>query len=194
MNMKYSVLAAAAAGIVMGSTVHASDMDVRPYVGAELSYNMPKYNNNATYTINGVTGQTGVDIKKSKPGLGAFIGARICEYFGVEAGYNQVMKAKKDDYSGRINNMYLDGMGYFAASPEIDLIAALGIGRLKQKVSSFDVDNNGTKAKTSYRVGAGVQYKFDENVAGRLMFRHQKGNKDYFKSMDSIALGVTYIF
>lgn len=189
MNMKCKILAAAAAGLVIGSAVHA-DVDVHPYVGAELSYNMPKYKGDTTTT----TGVATPDIKKSKPGFGVLLGARICEYFGVEAGYAQVMKAKKDDFSGKINNMYLDGMGYFAASPEMDLIAALGVGRLKQKVNGFDVANDGTKAKTSYRVGVGAQYKFDENVAARLMIRHQKGNKEFLKNMNSVALGVTYTF
>lgn len=196
MNLKHKTLATVVAlGVVSSGVVYsAADVDVRPYVGAELSFNMPKYNGGATYTINSVSGQTTVNIKKNKPGLGAFIGARICEYFGIEAAYNQVMKAKDGSYSGKINNLSLDGMGYFAASPEIDLIAALGVGRLKQKVSGFDVDSDGAKSKTSYRVGFGAQYKFDDNVAARLMFRHQKGNKDYLRNMNSIALGVAYTF
>ncbi len=185
MNMKCKLLAAAAAGaLVVGSVSYADGMsDVRPYVGGELSFNMPKY-------------PAGSDYKKNKPGLGAFVGARICDYFGVEAGYDYVMKAKsKSDSSDsiKISNLYLDGMGYFAASPEVDLIGAVGIGRIKPKAK----DNGGTyynKAKSGYRLGLGAQYKFDENIAARLMVRYQKGKKEALKSMTSVALGVAYTF
>jgi opacity protein-like surface antigen len=188
--IKSKILAAAAAGLVIGGTAQAAEMaDVRPYVGAELSFNMPKYNNAITTT------GTAVDIKKNKLGGGINAGAKICEYFGVEIGYNQVMKAKNGNYSGRIKNLYLDGMGYFAANPDINLIASVGVGRLKQSISGFDIVNgSATKAKISYRLGLGAEYKFDENVTGRLMFRHQKGNKDFLKNMNSIALGVSYTF
>lgn len=188
MNIKAKILAAAAAGLVIGSAAQANTVDVRPYIGAELSFNMPKYNGVVTNPQN-------INIKKNKPGFGLNFGARICDYFGIEAGYNQVMKAKDGSYSGRIHNLYVDGMGYFAASPEIDLIAGVGLGRLKQKITGFSVTSaDATKVKTSYRLGVGAEYKFDENIAARLMLRHQKGNKNYLKNMNSVALGVAYTF
>ena len=183
MNMKCKLLAAVAvSAVVVGSTSFADCMsDVRPYVGAELSYNMAKYKNSSAF-------------KKNKLGLGLNVGARICDYFGVEAGYNHILKAKAKDGSNsslKVSNLYLDGMGYFAASPEVDLIGAVGIGRLKGK----ETGAAGDKAhKTGYRLGAGVQYKFDENLATRFMVRHQKGWKEGLKSMNSVALGVAYTF
>lgn len=180
MNMKCKLLAAVAvSAVVVGSTSFADGMsDVRPYVGAELSFNMPKH-------------------VKSKIGLGANVGVRICDYFGLEAGYNHVLKSKSkskvvSDISVKVNNMYVDGMGYFAVSPEVDLIGAVGVGRLKVKI--YNAAGSLTGHKTGYRLGAGVQYKFDENLAARFMARHQKAWKIGLKNMNSVALGVAYTF
>ena len=197
MNMNTVLAAAAAGALVCGSVAHADVMsDVSPYIGAELSVNSAKYKD-ITGTFNGAAST--LTLKSKTLGLGFNIGARICDYFGVEAGYTQHFKAKgKDalsDISVKVSNMYLDGMGYFAASPEVDFIAAVGVGRMKPKLNGFvAADDSVLKAKTSYRLGVGAQYKFDENVAARLMFRTQKGNSNFLKNLNSVALGVAYTF
>jgi opacity protein-like surface antigen len=72
----------------------------------------------------------------------------------------------------------------------VNFIASIGIGRLKAKV-----DDGDSAKKINFRLGAGAQYDFDQNIAVRAMLRYQKGSKKIsVKSTVSANLAAIYAF
>eukprot|EP01126_Amoeba_proteus_P064964 TRINITY_DN9158_c0_g2_i8.p1 TRINITY_DN9158_c0_g2~~TRINITY_DN9158_c0_g2_i8.p1 ORF type:complete len:113 (+),score=18.97 TRINITY_DN9158_c0_g2_i8:84-422(+) len=90
-----------------------------------------------------------------------------------------------------------DLMGFYPVSSEVDLLASVGVGRMKVKLSNGakNLDDKTRKSKTGLRGRIGAQYKFDENFATRFLVGHQKGVKTMgIKNNTSVGLGVTYTF
>ena len=113
---------------------------------------------------------------------------------------NFIDKYMPAKFNVKVNNMYLDLMGFYTVSSEVDLLASVGVGRMKVKfsdgaTSNGEKDGKTSKSKTGLRGRIGAQYKFDENFAARFMVGHQKGVKAMgIKSNTSAGLGVTYTF
>eukprot|EP01126_Amoeba_proteus_P064963 TRINITY_DN9158_c0_g2_i4.p1 TRINITY_DN9158_c0_g2~~TRINITY_DN9158_c0_g2_i4.p1 ORF type:complete len:179 (+),score=28.15 TRINITY_DN9158_c0_g2_i4:84-620(+) len=148
-------------------------------------------------------------LKKNKFGANFALGGKFHEYFGAEIGYSFVQKLKAEanpagiaarlpaKYDVKVNNMYLDLMGFYPVSSEVDLLASVGVGRMKVKLSNGakNLDDKTRKSKTGLRGRIGAQYKFDENFATRFLVGHQKGVKTMgIKNNTSVGLGVTYTF
>ena len=80
-----------------------------------------------------------------------------------------------------------------------DLIGSVGVGTVKLKTT-----NNGagifagnSHSKAGFRLGAGAQYKFDDNFAVRAMLHYHRANvkgsdMKVLKSASSLNLGLTY--
>lgn len=217
--MKNKLVTIALSSVMMMSAAAFADCDPQFYVGGELQSN--KYKGAKTFTSKAGTVVERLDKKPffGKSGAGASIvaGTRLNENVGIELGATGLSKSKfhfkqdatlKNNSSLKTkgNNLYADVMGYAPVSEQVDLIAALGVGRLTSKVSGtlearhpisnrvLASENVSLKThKTGVRVGAGVGYKIDKNLTARLMVRHQKGNK-YVKSVTSAGLGLLYQF
>lgn len=148
-------------------------------------------------------------IRKGKPGVDLYIGARITDYMGVEAGY-AILKGSRVSSTAlngtaivKIYNPHVDAMAYLPLLPEIDLMASLGFGHIKSKLSVKMNDGkkaalsnewkNLSKSRTGIRAGFGAQYILDNQFGARLMLRHQRGNK-IIKNINSVAAGLFYQF
>jgi len=141
-------------------------------------------------------------VKQSKPGLNAFFGGRLNEYFGAELGYSMIQPAKGTGQPGeatnRVSNLYVDFLWYMPLASQLDLIISVGMGGLKSKASvigaSFQNLSALTRRKISYRAGLGTQYDFTDNWATRGMLRYQKGNPAFLRGDVSLSVGVVYTF
>jgi len=198
MNIK-KILKAGFASMVLASGFAVAMDDMKFYVGADANLGSWSYNNSLTTKANAAPFSYTGGFKKRNTSLDLNVGTKFNEYFGAELGYGFFQKTKLFNSAGgnprvKASNLHLDVMGYAPVADEWNLVGALGVGRMNTKVTSI---NNNTKHKTGVRVGAGVQYAFDDCLAARLMARYQKvGNSSnqYVKSLKSIGLGLTYSF
>lgn len=211
--------------LLSSGAAFALDMDPKFYVGGEIQgsklkgkpntvgelVNLPA---NASSTLEGYPLET--QAKHTKVGPGVFVGTRLHENFGLEAGYTIVGKSRvkrdynfgdsvKSDATVKHRNVYLDANGYLPVNESVDLIGSVGVGQLKSTMKGDAVytpaggasQNIALKKesskKTGLRLGLGAQYKITENVGTRLMLRHQKGN-DFIKSVNTAGLGLFYQF
>jgi opacity protein-like surface antigen len=197
-------------GVVLGL-----DFDPTFYTGIEAQYN--RYAGANRVTTASKTALTSVNNKslfnKSGAGLGLFAGSRLVENFGVELGYTALSGAKfalnnpafrTANVKSRNHNLYVDALGFIPVSSEVDIIGAVGIGRLSSKLSGgiqqLTAGVLGAKQdlltrshKTGLRLGLGAQYKVHENVGVRFMARHQKGNQ-LVKKINSATVSLFYQF
>lgn len=173
----------------------AASAEMAPYVGAEVQLNNPKFNKDMT------TNQGSIEAKKGRLGLGVYGGVKATENFGVEVGASFAKKATKKsarntDVTVKHNNIYVDAVGYMPVNEEVEVLGKVGLGRMKAKVTVANetVTNADkvNKAKVGVRLGAGVQYKLDDNLAARVMLTHQKGNKESLKNNTTVGLGLTW--
>lgn len=203
------IISTAVAGLLSVAGVASADFfdDTRFNVGGELSVlNKTDYKNaNSGDITNFKTSNTAdkVEIEKNKLGANIFVGSRFNENFGAELGYGFITKADADVQNSRkaenkINNIYVDALGFMPVTDEVELIGSIGAGRMKAKAdvpgAAFTDKSKLTDAKIGVRVGAGAAYKFDDNWAVRGMVRYQKGNSDFLKSNTSLSLGAVYSF
>lgn len=201
--MKMKIVSLALSGALLASSsVMALDLDPKIYVGGEVQANRLHGKNSFATKNNIYTGKK--FFNRSGTGASAFIGGKLCENFGAELGYNglpgskaNIVNAKNSVLKAKNRNMYADVLGYMPVSNEIDLIGAVGVGKLSTKITGNVVGTKQVAAenvslkssKAGVRVGAGVQYKLTENLNARLMVRHQQGNK-FVKSINSVGLGL----
>ncbi len=180
------------------------EFDPKFYVGAEAQYNKLKASNNAAFLQNGKNMIT----KDKLPGGSLQLGARLTENFGAEVGYaifkNGVsnLATANSSIKTKLNNPYVDALGYLPVANNVNLIGSLGLGRLSTKM---EIKTNGVataltqaqkdaaKAKIGARLGLGAEYLFDANFGARTMVRYQKGNKAV-KNVQSISAGLFYQF
>ena len=183
MNKK---IIAALCGVLVSGTAAAED--VRFYLGGDLGYNKHSYGAtiDAAQTAATTAGLTS-SVKKNVPTLGVLAGVKYCDNFGAELGYTFYKKAKvsvsdNTEFSVKVSNLHADLLGYLPVSNEVNLIGAVGLGRVNSKV-----DKDGTIIadqkvnKVGFRLGLGGEYKFDDCFAARAMVRYQKvGKKNEF--------------
>ncbi len=192
--------------VAMLSSAAAFGLDIDPkfYVGAEAQYNKLKVSNNSAFLQNGKSMIT----KDKLPGGSLQLGARLTENFGAELGYalfkNSVsnLATANSNIKTKLNNPYIDALGYLPVLNNVNLIGSLGLGRLSTKM---EIKNNGVvtsltqaqkdaaKAKIGARLGLGAEYLFDANLGARAMVRYQKGNKAV-KNVQSMSVGLFYQF
>jgi opacity protein-like surface antigen len=207
LNKKLLALGAALSVALVGVANAGAFDDTRFNVGGEISvFNRTAYNNTNTSDLNNFKTSNSASklaIRKNKPGVNVFLGARFNEYVGAEVGFGFIQQVKANVQNNRtatnkISNIYADLLGYANVAPKVDLIGSVGIGMLKSKSSvpgaTFVNQNALNKGKVGVRLGVGAQYNFDTNWAARAMFRYQKGNTSFLKSNTSVSVGALYIF
>jgi len=174
--MKNKIIAAVLSAVVLAGSAMAMEFDPKFYVGAEA------------------TGSKLENIHGTHGGAGLFAGSRLTENVGVELGYAYL--GKSQDTTGIINldhtNLTADLMGYLPISENVDLIGSVGVGRLKTDVKVAN-SSLADSSKVAPRVGAGAQYKFDNNVGVRAKVNFQKGN-DIVKNATTVGIGAFYQF
>ena len=138
--------------------------------------------------------------RKAWLGGGAFVGSRFNENLGVELGYTFVGRKIRTrvpyKMRTRLQNLYLDMMGYCPLDCATDFVGSVGIGHVKRNRKVWVL--NLLEGKRSYhvtnvRVGLGVQYKITDNLGARLMLNYQPMRKN-IESLASAKLGLFYQF
>ncbi|MDB6096771.1 MAG: hypothetical protein JWM09_1049 [Francisellaceae bacterium] len=212
--MKKFVATILSAAALASSAAFALENDAKFYAGVEgvvgraKSASTVTLSNNTTLTNTtaNTSGKNKSILNNASRGVNLFLGTRI-ENFGLEAGYSFLNTQKKDvqttsspaltgQLRSKNRNVYIDALGYYATNEEVDLIASIGVGRLHSKVSSTvssNVTDTKSFAKLGVRVGAGAQFKFNENLFGRTLVTFQKGNQ-LIKSNVVARLGIGYQF
>lgn len=192
----------------VASIVHAGQYDDTTFnVGGEISViNSTSYNNGSSSDLNQFkTSSTAgkLAIQKNEPGVNVFVGARFNQYLGAEVGFGLIQKASANVQnsgvaSNKINNYYIDLLGFLNIAWQVDLVGDIGVGWLQSKANvtnaTFVNLNNLTQTKLGIRAGGGVQYYFAPSWATRAMLRYQDGNPNFLKSNVSFSLGILYTF
>ncbi len=207
LNKKIAAVATAMLVATAGVANAGAFDETRFNVGGEVSLlNYTKYNNGNTSDLNKFkTSNTAskLAIRKNKPGINVFLGARFNQNVGAEIGFGLIANAKANvqnnqTASNKISNIYADLLGYLPVANKVDLIGSVGIGGLKSRAdvtnTSFNNLSSLNKVKVGYRLGLGAQYNFDDNWAARAMVRYQSGNKNFLKSNTSVSVGALYSF
>lgn len=206
MNMKLVVIALSGAMLISGTAL-GMEFDPKFYVGGELQAHKSKINKkinaNPNVTVQRLDNKPLFDEKTG--GADLFVGSRLTENVGVELGAGVINGTKLNIVTPSVlagsslklknKNAYADVMGYLPVCQDVDLIGAVGVGRLNSKIEGKVVNNGVTlskdsikSTKTGLRLGLGAQYKFNENLGARVMVRNQKGNA-IVKSTTSAGLG-----
>jgi opacity protein-like surface antigen len=209
-NMLNKKLVAASAALLIATAgaANAGTFDATRFnLGGEISLlNKTSYSNANTADLNkfkAAPTDSKLVIRKNKPGVNVFVGARFNENLGAEIGFGFIGKVKGTAIGNRqatnkVSNIYADILGYVPVASKVDLIGSIGLGRLKSKPdvtgATFINKDVLTKTKVGVRVGAGAQYNIDNNWAARAMVRYQKGNKNFLKSNTSVSVGAVYTF
>ncbi len=175
--------------------------------GGEISIiNMVSYNNGSSSDLNKFKTSDSAGklaIKKNEPGVNIFVGARFNQYVGAEIGFGLIQNASANVQNGgvasnKINNYYIDLLGFLNIASQVDLVGDVGVGWLQSKANvtntTFVNLNDLTKTKLGIRAGGGLQYYFAPSWATRAMIRYQDGNPNFLKSNVSFSLGILYTF
>lgn len=150
------------------------------------------------------------------------IGVRIGNHFGLEAGYLRSSEESQNltgtDFlagtSGKtetwIDGFHLDANGYIPVANKLEAIGSVGVGRYKAHTElsgtivagGLNLGSGSAKddiSDTALRLGAGLQYSFDNNLSVRGMVRYidVQFEDAGVKTADgawSGALGINYTF
>lgn len=184
-----SVLIASIFGLTITTGTASTNMDdLKFYAGVGFDY--IKYSSN-----NASTNSSGISIP--------VLGIKFCDNFVLEAGYSFNKKLKMRNRSLKINNSYLDVIGFMPIVKQVDLIAGFGVGRLMVKNGANIPKNFKIKNKFNWRVKFGVQYNININFGVRGLFayqnvqntikNHEKEHK-FIKNMKSLGVSTIWTF
>ena len=194
--------------LTIAGIVQAGQYDDTTFnAGGEISViNRVSYNNGSSSDLNKFKTSNSAGklaISKNEPGVNIFVGARFNEYLGAEVGFGLIQNASANVQNGevasnKINNYYIDLLGFLNIALQVDLVGDLGIGWLQSKANvtntSFVNLSDLTKTKLGIRAGGGLQYYFAPSWATRAMVRYQQGNQNFLKSNVSFSFGILYTF
>lgn len=176
-------------------------------LGIEMSiWNKTSYSSANTSDLNYFRTQNNsgdLVIRKNRPGFNFFVTAQFIENLGMELGYGYIVKViataqNNNQASNKIQNLYLDFLGFLPVAERVNLIASVGVGMLKSSanvtnVTFADLDAL-EKVKSGFRFGGGASYTLNDKVSFRGMLRYQYGNKYFLTSNTSLSLGILYTF
>lgn len=191
--------------LLLCSQVQATSANIY-YVGANLSYNIPKYradgsNSDILKTMDSAGGKVVID--KNRVGFGVALGAYFEKNIGAELGYDHIARARgtnsvNQEVTARLNNLYVDIIGNKEAHNKVDLVGAIGLGRMKPKIrvanDSFATDDDFNKARYGVRVGIGALYKIHDHVNAKAMVRYQHGKSSFLKRVFTGSIGLNYLW
>lgn len=194
--------------LAVASIGHAGQYDDTTFnAGGEISIiNRVSYNNGSSSDLNNFKTSNSAGklaIKKNEPGVNIFVGARFNRYLGAEIGFGLIQNASANVQNGgvasnKINNYYIDLLGFLNIASQVDLVGDVGIGWLQSKANvtnaTFVNLSELTKTKLGIRAGGGLQYYFAPSWATRAMLRYQDGNQNFLKGNVSFSLGILYTF
>ncbi len=174
--------------LILGvATANANTSDLKFYAGTGLDY--------IRYSINNT----------SVNGFGIWapvLGIKFCDNFGVEGGYSFNNKRRQNRLL-KVNNAYLDIVGFIPIADQIDLIAGLGMGRLMVKKGTDTPNEVEIKNKFNCRTKLGMQYNINNNIGLKALFSYQNVQNEikdhtekykFIKKMKSLGLYIIWTF
>lgn len=214
MEIMRKTLLLAGVACLFAAQAQAADYFFQPYVGLDYVHS---WTDVVTEEID-----DGTEIKENKDNLNAgaiSLGAKFHPNFAVEAFYQQSDKAKKnlgdfvyvDDVSGDAYDVNLktevkykafgmDLLGSIPVYDKLEVLGSLGAGyyKVNYKVIAKSGGIVGTDSdsdnKWGIRIGAGLQYNFDEHISARMMLRNTNTRIEGYKNITDITAGIRYYF
>lgn len=192
------ILVASVFGLTI-TTAGANIDDLKFYAGAGVDYT--KYGIDKTTFKKAKVQTTGIGL------LAPILGIKVCDNIGLEAGYsfNKSIKVsdKRKQRTFKINNVYLDLMGFIPIIEQADAILGIGISKLMVKKGKNISSEMEIKNKLNWRAKLGAQYNITGNFAVRALLSYQNvGNKlkvadqerKFIKNMKSLGLSAIWTF
>ena len=192
------ILVASVFGLTITTAVANID-DLKFYAGAGVDYT--KYGIDKTTFKKAKVQTTGIGL------LAPILGIKVCDNIGLEAGYsfNKSIKVsdKRKQRTFKINNVYLDLMGFIPIIEQADAILGIGISKLMVKKGKNISSEMEIKNKLNWRAKLGAQYNITGNFAVRALLSYQNiGNKlkgadqerKFIKNMKSLGLSAIWTF
>jgi hypothetical protein len=142
-----------------------------------------------------------VDSSVGNVDLGAIqgrLGARFGNYFGVEGELSGGVHNDHVDVAGTEAKVKLEhqeaiyGVGFFPLTPQIDLLARVGYGDTRAKVSGDGVGFS--DAGNSWNYGVGAQYSFDGKNGVRADYTREEFRNDDAGHADVWSIAYTRRF
>lgn len=183
---KYLLLAGVAS--IMSFNANAMEMEMKPYVGLDYVYSM--------MDTDKLDGANVVDENLNAYAISA--GMKMHKNFGVEAFFQQTEEGKKHYKGAEVKDKYhaygVDMIGYMplGCDEKVELLGSLGLGYYDTEVKALGEKE--TDDAWGWRLGAGAQYNFTENMAGRVMVRYADVDIEGIDNIVDLTAGVRYSF
>lgn len=174
--MKRTMSALMAAASVVAFAASANAYDYKPYAGVDYTY----------------TDVQGLDLNSATVN----VGTNYNKYFGTEVFYQFSDSDKVEDVETSMRAYGLDLYGYLPLGCEqkVSLLGTAGIANIDVKYKE-DGEKRDNENGLGYRLGAGVQYNVDENLAVRALARYTFTDKiDGVDHLMEYTAGVRYSF
>ena len=92
----------------------------------------------------------------------------------------------------------IDVIGYLPVMEKLELVGSLGVARYnvdaEVKIPLLGLEGDGDDKGMGYRLGAGAQYNFNDNIAARAMVRYVDTDIDGLDNIVDLTLGIRYTF
>lgn len=176
--MKKTLLLAGVAGL-FAFNANANVVDLTPYAGIDYNYSLVNHDSSMDGIMAGQAHSATV-----------VLGSKVSPYAGVEAFYQLSKKEHKTEYRSQIQGYGADVLGYLPLGcyGEWQLVGSAGAGWYTAKYNK-DQDSG-----WGYRLGGGVQYNINENLAVRAMYRHVWVDKSVLDDLNEFTVGIRYAF
>lgn len=170
---------------------------LRPYIGLDYSFNQVDWGNDEGVSLD--------NYYEDKFHAGSVsLGMRFHDNFALEAYYKRSAEAKKTTLGILTTKLTLQSFGIDAVihSPRlgydnrVELIGSVGVAyyELKAKISVLGDEESGKDDHIGGRIGVGLQYYLNDNVALRLMGRYNYTGIEEAENMLELDAGVRYYF
>ena len=194
--MKTAIYTLTLGTILMSGAAQADDWTsnfyFKAYVGGDYQYTHIDYSDGNSDVLD-----------KNLNGGDVHIGARVNQYLGFEAGYEDTAYSTKDNVLGsgfntkiKLQGYTLDALGYLPVTDDkkLELIGTAGVTRLEAKLDIPGI-GNGNEWETKGRVGGGAQYWVSDNLNVRGLVRYQGADFDDTANNAIVGtIGVNYQF
>jgi len=165
-----------------------SDMyhEMHPYIGADYVYSYGKFGGAAKH------------MRESYHSPSINIGARMYDYWGLEAFYQQSFKEKRsikgEKHSAEFLAYGADMYGYMPVGcSQFNLLGSLGLANYRFSFRYPEIASK-TQDRIGYRAGVGMQYDFTEHFAFRMMGRYTYLNMKRVNNLKEVTAGLRYTF
>lgn len=167
------------AGIASLMAYNANAAEVVTYAGVDYNYSLVDHDSS----------MDGVMAGQAHSGT-VVLGAKVSPFASVEAFYQLSKKEHKADYRTQIQGYGADVLGHLPMGcyGEWELLGSAGAGWYTAK---YDKDQD---SGWGYRLGAGLQYNINDDVAVRAMYRHVWVDKSVLDDMNEFSVGVRFNF